>query len=311
MMRAHYLSIADSRRQFLTLEELVYDHGGGNEDGTNDRVGGSASGARSSSGRRARGRNVWSFRFKRSAGAAWTGPDPWHSGRPCRKLAFLRDGTVMQVNPLGDDGHPPGPPAEQQQQRHALADPPWPMRWRLLARRPVDLPDRPRGSYLRLTVAGRDVPTYSVSRCDANWGFVLESCWGLYANFELPPRDGAAGRFHGLSGAPPPQHPPLLPVRQRRRLTLRRTEGGGALWVAVDGDDEDEDENGDGDRQQGDGGDPLWDHPSMQKLRDDSQLPITNEVQWREAFLYNVGARVLPEGDDALDEFDRAWQGGA
>ena len=44
-------------------------------------------------------------------------------------------------------------------------------------------------------------------------------------------------------------------------------------------------------------------------LQDDEQLLVTNEVQWREAFLYNVGARVLPEGDQATDEFDRAWGG--
>lgn len=42
-------------------------------------------------------------------------------------------------------------------------------------------------------------------------------------------------------------------------------------------------------------------------LRDDSYLIVTNEVQWREAFLYNVGAQLLPEGEDATDEFDRAW----
>jgi hypothetical protein len=44
-------------------------------------------------------------------------------------------------------------------------------------------------------------------------------------------------------------------------------------------------------------------------LRDDSHLLITNEVQWREAFLYNVGARILPEGEEASDDFDRAWGG--
>jgi hypothetical protein len=45
----------------------------------------------------------------------------------------------------------------------------------------------------------------------------------------------------------------------------------------------------------------------VEPLVDDRFLLITNEVQWREAFLYNVGARVLPEGHEATDEFDRAW----
>jgi len=44
-------------------------------------------------------------------------------------------------------------------------------------------------------------------------------------------------------------------------------------------------------------------------LRDDTHMLITNEIQWREAFLYNVGARTLPEGDEATDDFDRAWGG--
>lgn len=54
----------------------------------------------------------------------------------------------------------------------------------------------------------------------------------------------------------------------------------------------------------------LWvDEEPSQHLQDDSSLMVTNEIQWREAFLYNVGARVLPEGDEAMVEFDRAWGG--
>jgi hypothetical protein len=388
MMRAYYLSLADSKRQYLTLDELVYDSasdddhpvllpraatedqerddgdslqqqqqdeggaegGGGGRDRHPDQIdSGTAAkppGRTSSNNnnntrqpKRKGRRNVWSFRFKVSAGAAWTHLDPWHSGRPCTKLAFLRDGTVRQVNTTNAMDKEASDKQQQQQQQpddpdagpsslftqgniprnsplltasaltalpmvsdshDVLSDPPWPMRWRLLARRPMDLPARPFGSYLRLTVAGRDVPTYSVSRCDANWGFTMESCWGLFGNFELPPL------MPSISDAllPTPQAP-LPVVRQRRRRRLRRTEGGGALWVVVDDDDDaDEDDGQDND------GDPLSDHPSLRRLRDDSQLSISNEVQWREAFLYNVGARVLPEGDDALDEFDRAWQGG-
>ena len=72
---------------------------------------------------------------------------------------------------------------------------------------------------------------------------------------------------------------------------LRRTATGAAAWVR-------EDSN------------PMngLDEPN-DPLQDDEQLLVTNEVQWREAFLYNVGARVLPEGDQATDEFDRAWGG--
>jgi hypothetical protein len=44
-------------------------------------------------------------------------------------------------------------------------------------------------------------------------------------------------------------------------------------------------------------------------LMDDSALVITNEIQWREAFLYNVGSRILPEGPEAASQFDRAFRG--
>jgi hypothetical protein len=155
-----------------------------------------------------------------------------------------------------------------------------------------------------MSVGGRDVPTYSVFRCEANWGFVMESCWGLYANFELPPRRQAhplAGQLQQGEVATPRIS---LPIRQRRRL--RRTENGMALWVVDD--DEDEDENEGHDRSN-ESTMHLLDHPSVQRLQDDTNLLITNEVQWREAFLYNVGALVLPEGDEATSHFDRAWQG--
>jgi hypothetical protein len=42
-------------------------------------------------------------------------------------------------------------------------------------------------------------------------------------------------------------------------------------------------------------------------LADDSTFIITNEVQWREALLYNFGAAVLPEGDTAAEDFDRMF----
>jgi hypothetical protein len=160
-----------------------------------------------------------------------------------------------------------------------------------------------------MSVGGRDVPTYSVFRCEANWGFVMESCWGLYANFELPPRR----HEHPLVGQPQQGDVTTsripLPVWQRRRL--RRAENGTALWVSVDEDEESDVEN----HNQARSNDNtrlrhLLDHPSVKRLQDDTNLVITNEVQWREAFLYNVGALVLPEGDEATSHFDRAWQGG-
>ena len=176
---------------------------------------------------------TWYFRFKKSAGADWTVTDPWYRGQPCRKMRFLPDGTVRH----GDEEDPP----------------PVRMTWRFV-QRPMDLPFRPMGSYLRLSVGGREVPTYAIRRSPTgNWGFIMESCWGLYANFELPP----------------------LP----RALRIGLEDSGASIdWLY-------------------DGTVPLM----------DEELTITNEMQWREAFLYNVGARVLPEGDEAVEDFDLAW----
>lgn len=284
-MKAYFSSIQDAfERQHLTIDELCYD-------------------PESHSG------TVWSFRFKESAGIDWTAADPWHCGLACRKMVFLKDGSVRQYVPASttssDDtdvsnsterpelispnfgslldsstrSEEPQQPVEPQPGR--LVPPPLSMSWRMLTR-PLDLPTRPMGSYVRFSVGGREVPTYSVRRSPTgNWGFVMESCWGVYASFEPPPKQRAPS--------------------ERRRL--RRTETG-ARWVEVL-------ENGEETLSASQQGGVRT--RSMQEddgaLMDDASLVITNEIQWREAFLYNVGARILPEGEDAADEFDRAFRG--
>ena len=251
-LQAYRMALQDAQnRYWITEDELCYDGNANTDHNQNIQP------------------TIWSFRFKESAGTDWTASDPWYQGQPCRKMAFFRNGTVREVliqhpqstSPESTTSHP-----------HTLAngdtihfaDPPLRMTWRFLTR-PMDLPHRPRGSYVRFTVGGRDVPTYAVRRSPTgNWGFVMESCWGVYASFELPPRK-----------------PHVL--RRRGRLP-------GAVWVP---DDEEV------------AGAPLSSRAA--DMQDDT-LRLTNEIQWREAFLYNVGARVLPEGDQAADEFDRAWQ---
>lgn len=180
----------------------------------------------------------------------------------------------------------------------------------------MDLPRRRPGSYVRLTVAGRDVPTYAIRRSpNQNWGFVMESCWGLYASFPLPPR--------------------------QRRL-LRRTPTGETAWIREDPEDEINNHNSSSGSSSNNNNitatsdtatsttsttniatdststttrssafaSPTRHAERLDPLQDDSELLITNAIQWREAFLYNVGTRELPEGDSAMDEFDRAWGGG-
>jgi hypothetical protein len=266
-MEAYRLSLWDAAvRNYVRLQDLVYDPD--TETGT-----------------------IWSFRFKESAGTDWTSLDPWYQGSPVRQLVFLADGTVLERKP---DGGLRTPHFQQPAQNQGVTDgdedapdapalppTPAPMSWRLITR-PMDLPTRPAGSYVRVTVGGRDVPTYAVRRSPVdNWGFVMESCWGLFASFPLPAR-------HGVTAvAEPPRSTPVM----RRRL--RRTPDGFVRWVWVTAEEAEATPQVD-----------PW-----APLRDDSHLLITNEVQWREAFLYNVGARVLPEGEEASDDFDRAWGG--
>ena len=205
-----------------------------------------------------------------------------------------------------------------------LVHPPLSMSWRFLTR-PMDMPMRPLGSYLRFSVGGREVPTYSVRRSPTgNWGFVMESCWGLYASFELPPKRSFQQQQEQQQQLQQEQRQSNhQPLQQRRRL--RRTEAG-ARWVDVlDNGEETLSLNQHSTQRQRRRSSASsrssfrrrQEQYSLQEeaelddaaLMDDAALEITNEIQWREAFLYNVGARVLPEGDDAADEFDRAFRG--
>ena len=66
------------------------------------------------------------------------------------------------------------------------------MRWRFV-KSSMDLPSCPDGAYIRIMVGGKDVPTYVVRRSpNGNWGFIMESCWGLYTFCELALRDDSS-----------------------------------------------------------------------------------------------------------------------
>ena len=228
---------------------------------------------------------VFHFRFKEAAGNSWTSFDPWHAGRAPRKMVFLRDGTVKEmvnssmqtgncrlVEPFSDATHVQNNPNRMR------------MTWRFIST-PMDLPCRPLGAYLRLNIAGRDVPTYVSRRSPTgNWGFVIENCWGVFASFELPLKNETE------------QGRPVRPTRMR----LRRTSNGGVHWLNVQGvesDSEDEDCSSN-----------SFDWLTEEgRLLADRALTVTSRTQWREALLYNYGSIVLPEGTRAKDEFDRIF----
>ena len=179
---------------------------------------------------------------------------------------------------------------------------PVPMRWRFITQ-PLDFPVRNEGSYIRFSVFGRDVPTYVSRRSPTgNWGFVFESCWGVWASFDLPPKPRRR------------QSPPRpladqttwgqVTTRSRSRAANR------SLWSlnVIGGANDD---NGDSDEEMmstvnnnEDGDIDDNDHaPGGRLLVDEDTFEVGPEDQWREAFLYNFGLDRLPEGPQAMEEF--------
>ena len=279
-MSAYRISILDANnRDHVTREEFIFDPDTGT--GT-----------------------VWSFRFKEAAGIDWTTADPWYNHQPSRRMVFLDDGSVkMYVSATNDsesmeqsmddmeledsqptdrDGNQNEVPSldDPQYSNSMLQDPGAPMTWRFV-NQPLDFPDRPTGSYIRFSVFGREVPTYVCRRSPTeNWGFVFESCWGIYTSFQLPlrPKDILSRNIR----------------RKRRQRRLRRAlnlQLGREVHFQVEVDDSSDDEE--------------YEPPTGEDaLIFDDWFNVTTELQWREAFLYNNFAlSTLPEGPGALADF--------
>mmetsp|Transcript_24478 Transcript_24478/g.37785 ORF Transcript_24478/g.37785 Transcript_24478/m.37785 type:complete len:328 (-) Transcript_24478:349-1332(-) len=170
LLKEYGASIRDAHRQEITMEELC--------------------------------RLDWNFRFKKSAGRDWTSWDPWHNddlsedGQTARVFSFFPDGLVMQRD--GEHGELHEAFAETTIGRNVLERPEdvvphrLKMQWRFIDR-PLDFEDRPTGAFVRLNVGGREVPTYVVRRSPTgNYGFILESCWGIYTSFTMPRRGASA-----------------------------------------------------------------------------------------------------------------------
>jgi hypothetical protein len=230
---------------------------------------------------------VWHFRFKETAGLAWTANDPWYAGMDARRMVFLPDGTVRRLLPGDDDQQRPyrlGPPffnaiEEDATDLNRMQSSTIEVKFRFIPS-PMDQHVRPRGAYIRLNVGGRDVPTYIIRRSPTgNWGFVMENCWGIYTSFPLPHRK--------------------VPYRNTR-MRLRRTSEGVGRWLNVEDLEESDSEDEEGINRHHD--------RDKESLLTDAALPITNRHQWREALLYNYGAVALPEGEAATAEFDRIFQ---
>ena len=246
---------------------------------------------------------VWSFRFKSTAGSNWTDNDPWYSGGGARQMVFLKDGTAQQLatTAMKDDTSatstvkkaarkliaPFSDVQQNQQNQHqqhqqpvlgdGTAAPGIVMTWRYIDR-PLDNPSGPKGSYIRINVSGRDVPTYFCQRAPeefGNWAFVMDSLWGMFASFVIP--------------------------RRRQVLRLRRTTTG-ARWLNVheemDSDGSDAEDNSENNTNTS--------SCHLGRLLSDAKLPTTIRRQWKEALMYNTGSwRFLPQGEEGAREFDR------
>jgi hypothetical protein len=309
-MEAYRLSIKDATRDYVTLPELCFNP------------------------QTKRG-TIWSIRFKEAAGPDWTSFDPWFNHQPCRKMVFLEDGEVKmyvprkqhssaesslhlgsmethdhdaaiytthqrntQIVPEGMELSDPVWRNQTPQHQGVLEEPPSPMSWRFVEQQPLDFPRRPLGSYIRLTVGGREVPTYVCRRSPTNnWGFVMESCWGVTASFELPPRPKQTRHRH-----------------RRRRLRWAHNLEGNEIFVRVEVEDSSEDERDEAGQAMsetlvsGRNRNNRGETRNEDLLVTEESFNVTIALQWREAFLYNSGATTLPEGDGALQEFQRIYE---
>lgn len=284
---AYILSCMDSRRDEMTMDELCYDchHGQG---------------------------TVWTFRFKEAAGLEWTAFDPWHNGGEARRMIFLRDGRVQQI---AENGELQLPFSDALDARGVE------VRWRKVQSPLIDGAQSDGGDdvvYIRLHVAGRDIPTYVVRRHRSNWGFLMENCWGVFASFPLPRKlakaafatrsnptadwnyradfgDGGDGDHDNNNN--------IRHVNMQTTSTFRTSHNNPAAAAAA--------------ATLLSTHQPLYRPTKRRKpnataalepLSDDTNLVITGRLQWREALLYNLGANTLPDGPGAAVDFYRAWQ---
>ena len=199
----YYLSLWDSRRDFLTLDDLV--------------------------------EHAFSFRFKAAAGDQWMNRDPWWQGKNAMTVKFNIDGSLSLSNKLSqisnsdvDNNNNNEEATEDDDVEYTLSSR---LRWELVWKRgnkdekkkklqdylnisnlldnynnndnnilslcqlkSISLPvpsssitilSQNTGNILRIYVNDVVVPSYHVWRTES-FAFIVESCWALYSNVKLP-----------------------------------------------------------------------------------------------------------------------------
>eukprot|EP00960_Hanusia_phi_P021776 644814-Hanusia_phi.AAC.3 len=116
----------------------------------------------------------WYFRFKKAAGSHWTDSDPYWNGMPARFSCFTADGSLTRMSSEVTDE------AEHNTYFPTLT-------WRWGNSRSLQPASGSPCGRVRVSVEGRDVPTYVVSRHPKHRGFLMQSCWAVMSSFPLPP----------------------------------------------------------------------------------------------------------------------------
>lgn len=148
----------------------------------------------------------WCFRFKESAGPAWTSEDPWWGGDAPARLRFSREGAIQRESGRFPDVQIAWRWGNSSSQSPASGEPPC--------------------RTVRATVNGRDVPSYVASRHPGHGGFLLQSCWALYTAFPMPAR----GEDPHLS-----DEALDLTVEAQQDEAVRYNSGGGGLLLQFGG----------------------------------------------------------------------------
>ena len=220
----------------------------------------------------------WHFRFKEQAGEAWCGIDPYWAGLRANTFRFEPGGAVRQTGSGWDDadGGADGAPAGARRRLDAR------LRWRL------------GGAGVRLSVDGRPVPTYVASR-HRDWGWVLQSCWAVYASVALPrPGVDPALDDEGLG---------VTVASQWEEAVLYNHRAGGDF----DDEDGDEDSDGDGDdRGEGDGEDGEGGARAAARSRRDIVVSIRGRVVIFTPELFAELAAARASEANPFDILDRA-----
>eukprot|EP01088_Endostelium_zonatum_P005837 TRINITY_DN1779_c0_g1_i1.p1 TRINITY_DN1779_c0_g1~~TRINITY_DN1779_c0_g1_i1.p1 ORF type:complete len:431 (+),score=161.55 TRINITY_DN1779_c0_g1_i1:51-1343(+) len=155
----------------------------------------------------------WFFRFKSSAGEAWTQNDPWWLNKDPTQIFFSPDGSMRRSNivfpystiqsssnsnsnfnsSLNSDPNSQNSQKKEKGEGEEKEEEQIPKQnflWKFLEAptHPVSAREkeskREKGRYIKVN----NFPTYVAKRYNKNWGWIMQSCWVVMTSFPLPER---------------------------------------------------------------------------------------------------------------------------